>query len=363
MDNSSSAKWLTEMGIDEYNLMHQCHMNSLEEFTPQNMMSGFSFQQQSSFPNSTNFSNSSMENNSQTSLDHHQSRPTKLIKTNSWNSSSIIDASSSPKSSSQNSQFLSFENSKTNSNQFYGNIDCYVQPKDETVSSGSIWQLPASMVSQPVAPVGYDYSAKNNNHNQLNTNNKRPNNYNNTLTRTPSHAHDHILAERKRREKLSQRFIALSAIVPGLKKMDKASVLGDAIKYLKNLQERVKSLEEQTKKRTVESVVFIKKSQLSTDDESSSCDENFSDKALPEIEAKVSDKDVLIRVHCEKHKGSLVKILNEVEKLELSILNSSVLPFGSSTLDITIIARKEDTCNMSVKDLVKSLRVAFLEFM
>jgi len=33
----------------------------------------------------------------------------------------------------------------------------------------------------------------------------------------------HIMAERKRREKLSQKFIAPSAIVPGLKKMDKTS--------------------------------------------------------------------------------------------------------------------------------------------
>ncbi|KAF7843064.1 nicotiana tabacum ORF protein [Senna tora] len=54
--------------------------------------------------------------------------------------------------------------------------------------------------------------------------------------------------EWKRREKLSQRFIALSALVPGLKKMDKASVLGDAIKYLKQLQEKVKSLEEEEAK-------------------------------------------------------------------------------------------------------------------
>lgn len=31
--------------------------------------------------------------------------------------------------------------------------------------------------------------------------------------------HEHVIAERKRREKLSQRFIALSALVPGLKKV------------------------------------------------------------------------------------------------------------------------------------------------
>lgn len=124
--------------------------------------------------------------------------------------------------------------------------------------------------------------------------------------------------------------------------MDKASVLGDAIKYLKELQERVKYLEEQTKKRTVESVVFVKKSQLSADDDTSSCDENFdgrSDETLPEIEARISEKDVLIRIHCEKHKGVIVKILSEIEKLHLSVVNSSVLPFGNSTLAVTVMAQ------------------------
>lgn len=37
--------------------------------------------------------------------------------------------------------------------------------------------------------------------------------------KSSGHTQDHIMAERKRREKLSQRFIALSAIVPGLKKV------------------------------------------------------------------------------------------------------------------------------------------------
>lgn len=120
--------------------------------------------------------------------------------------------------------------------------------------------------------------------------------------------------------------------------MDKASILGDAIKYVKQLQERVTLLEEKTKKRSVESVVLVKKSQISNDDEASSCDEN-SDEALPEIEARVSEKDVLLRIHCYKHKGVVVTILNLVEKLGLCVVNSSVLPFGNSALDITIIAQ------------------------
>ena len=58
------------------------------------------------------------------------------------------------------------------------------------------------------------------------------------------------------------------------------------------------SLEEQTRKRTVESFVLVKNSQLSADNESSPCDGNSdgsSDSALLEIEARVLDKDVLVR--------------------------------------------------------------------
>jgi hypothetical protein len=42
---------------------------------------------------------------------------------------------------------------------------------------------------------------------------------NKVVNRNPIQARDHVMAERKRREKLSQRFIALSSILPGLKKV------------------------------------------------------------------------------------------------------------------------------------------------
>ncbi|XP_065874806.1 transcription factor bHLH25-like [Euphorbia lathyris] len=182
-----------------------------------------------------------------------------------------------------------------------------------------------------------------------------------------SHAQNHILAERRRRENLSQQFKALSAMLPTLNKKDKASVLGDAIKYVKQLEEKVQVLEQQTKKRSVESVVLVQKSHVSNDDDFSSCDEKSthggSFSALPEIEARVSEKDILVRIHCHKKQGVVAKILNEIENLHLSIINTIVLPFGNSTLDITIIAQMDAEFSMALKDLVKSLRLAFLKFM
>ncbi|GFY86692.1 basic helix-loop-helix (bHLH) DNA-binding superfamily protein [Actinidia rufa] len=187
----------------------------------------------------------------------------------------------------------------------------------------------------------------------------------NTVIRTPSETQDRVIAERKRREKLSQRFIALSAIIPGLKKVDKASVLGDAIKYLKHLQEHVKLLEEQITNKSEESVVFMKKSQLYGDDDTTSCDENFDGRmkeVLPEIEARISEKNVLIRVHSEKQKGFAVKLLSEIEKNHLSVVNSSFLPFGQYAMDITVVAQMDAEFCMTVKDLVRNLRSAFLKF-
>ncbi|CAI0430712.1 unnamed protein product [Linum tenue] len=287
------------------------------------------------------------------SYDHHHSRPAKQQKrTNSWSSSVTTDHHHHNHidfSSSHTSQMLSFDNNNNNNSSSLlpfsrnnNSSDPTVQPKDEAAAADLLFHPNNLMIP---------------NRNSYNSSDPFENTVA-TTTRSPSHAQDHILAERKRREKLSQRFIALSSIVPGLKKMDKASVLGDAIKYVKHLQEKIKQLEEQTKKRTVESVVLVKRYHLPAadddDDHSNSSsnddadddtrrrsvlDKGCSDSTLPEIEARASERDVMIRIHCEKQPGVLAKVLSEVESLRLSIVNSSVLPFGNSTLDITIVAQ------------------------
>ncbi|KAL2522623.1 transcription factor bHLH [Forsythia ovata] len=168
--------------------------------------------------------------------------------------------------------------------------------------------------------------------------------------RPPSQTYDHIIAERKRREQLSQLFVTLSTIVPGLKKMDKTSVLGDTIKYLKSLQGRVNTLEEEATKQNLESMVVVKRSRLLVDDEGLSYDSNSSGELqpLPEIEARVCNNNIHLSIHIKKHKGVLLKILGEVEKLNLTILNTNVTPFGNFALNITIIAEENKVTACSI---------------
>ncbi|XP_014515684.1 transcription factor bHLH18 [Vigna radiata var. radiata] len=174
-------------------------------------------------------------------------------------------------------------------------------------------------------------------------------------TRTSSQTVDHIMAERKRRQELTERFIALSATIPGLNKTDKASVLRAAIDYVKQLKEKVDELEKQNRKSAAETVILVNKSDSNgNEDNSNSTETNCS--ILPEMEARVLGKEVLIEIHCEKEYGVELKILDHLENLHLCVTGSSVLPFGNSALCITITAQMDEEYEMTVNDLVKNLR-------
>lgn len=119
-------------------------------------------------------------------------RPLKQLKSNSWSSESTIDHTSYTQATYSNST----------SDQFAS-----VKPKDEVLAFKSVTALPSHfMTSQGSFEQNYvlkpSQGAK-----RISTSARL------------SQAQDHIMAERKRREKLSQRFIALSALVPGLKKV------------------------------------------------------------------------------------------------------------------------------------------------
>ncbi|KAL6012764.1 hypothetical protein ACLOJK_003253 [Asimina triloba] len=349
-------------GMEDPSFIHQCEvMNSLDPYTTQQIAAALGEDFQHSLSSDSSYSYPSFSCSTIEASNSLIERPAKQLRTSpsSWNSCttdvSIPDAASPPKMLSFGSQ----NPSTIHNQQFYGGlVDGHIKPKDEAASSITS-ALPREMLISQGSLMNQSYLSKSGN------GSKRVS-VPSTPARPPSHTQDHIIAERKRREKLSQRFIALSAIVPGLKKMDKASVLGDAIKYVKQLQDRVKALEEQAVKKTVESVVFVKKSQLSVDDDLSSSDDSFDGRAgdpLPEIEARVCERNVLIRIHCEKRKGTLVKALAEIEKLHLTVINSNVMPFGNSAVDITLSAQMEDVFCMTTKDLVRHLRAAFSKIM
>ncbi|CAJ2635213.1 unnamed protein product [Trifolium pratense] len=382
MNSSETSKWLSDLEMDEYNLFsEECNLNFLdageEEFLSHDIATVFQEQQNQQQPLT---SESTDETNFESFNFYFEiERPIKHMKTT--NDSDKITETLSPKlsPSSFQSLILSFENPPNspptiNTPQIYG-FDPTLNSKQNETESLSPPQL-GNIHGSSQIPKG---SSKNENLETKTSQNKRSRN----------HGHDHIIAERKRREKLSQSFIALAALVPNLKKlglnclgrmvnirlnlkfimMDKASVLTDSIKYMKELKQRLEVLEEQNKKKKAESVVVINKQDLCISDDNSSCDESIegadidANESVLQVDARVSGKEMLIRIHCKKHKGLLVKIMVEIQRFELFVVNSSVLPFGNSILNITIIAQVGEGYNLSIKELVRKLRMATLKFM
>ncbi|PHT68576.1 Transcription factor bHLH18 [Capsicum annuum] len=185
-----------------------------------------------------------------------EERPLKNPKTShSWNNNSSYHENDQM-SSSQSVAYPNYSH-LINSNNFTNQQVVTMKPKEETTLSCSSITFAAdhhnNLVCHQDSFANQNYMFKKAN-NSCQGANKSVSTNNGKLTQ----AQDDITVRGKdAKKKLSQRFIALSALIPGLKrKMDKASVLGDAIKYLKQLQQSVKTLEEQTPKKSVESQCF-----------------------------------------------------------------------------------------------------------
>ncbi|CAI0472869.1 unnamed protein product [Linum tenue] len=137
---------------------------------------------------------------------------------------------------------------------------------------------------------------------------------------------NHVEAERQRREKLNQRFYALRAVVPNVSKMDKASLLGDAISYIKELRLKLQSTESEKDElqKQVESLRDQRPPPDNQDLKSSNSSSTNSSQIEMEIEVKIIGWDAMIRIQCSKRNHPAARLMAALKELDLDVHHASV---------------------------------------
>ncbi|KAK8692835.1 hypothetical protein V6N13_070440 [Hibiscus sabdariffa] len=161
---------------------------------------------------------------------------------------------------------------------------------------------------------------------------------------------NHVLSERRRREKINERFTILKSLVPSNSKADKVSILDDTIDYLQDLVRRIEELEScreltesetGTKRATRDQVERTsdnygnnkvtngkKSSYLNKRKACEDIDYVASNGSTDNLSVSMNNKDLVIQFRCQWRDGILFEIIDA-----LSILDLDCHSVQSSTTD------------------------------
>ncbi|KAI3524166.1 hypothetical protein L1887_02818 [Cichorium endivia] len=172
-----------------------------------------------------------------------------------------------------------------------------------------------------------------------------------------SAASKNIVSERNRRKKLNDRLFALRAVVPNISKMDKASIIKDAIDYIQHLHEQERIIQDEIMKlesRKSESGVYdfdqetvfmtTERSKKKRIEQSPDASES---KAFPVeiLELKVSyvgEKTALVSLKCRKRRDTMVKVCEVFESMKLDVVTANITAFPDTLFKTLFIKANEE---------------------
>ncbi|PWA96313.1 Myc-type, basic helix-loop-helix (bHLH) domain-containing protein [Artemisia annua] len=146
-----------------------------------------------------------------------------------------------------------------------------------------------------------------------------------------------LISERKRRSGMKEKLYALRALVPYITKMDKASIVGDAARYIQDLQTQARNLRSE-----IATIEATKNQKLSS--------RNMNKKNVPNslpVLKKISKMDMFnveekgyyVRLVCNKGRGVAVALHKALESItSFQIQSSNLATVGDNfVLTFTLI--------------------------
>ncbi|XP_057491449.1 transcription factor bHLH93 [Actinidia eriantha] len=157
-----------------------------------------------------------------------------------------------------------------------------------------------------------------------------------------------LMAERRRRKRLNDRLLMLRSIVPKISKMDRTSILGDTIDYMKELLEKVQNLREEGTNVGMNQVNLMGNlKELKTND--------VLVRNSPKFDVERTNTDTRIEISCTPKPGLLLSTVNTLEALGLDVQQCVISCFNDFSMQASCSEGVQQRTIISSQDIKQAL--------